>query len=75
MATNENNSQAHPVRPQAAYLIRCWREGNTWRYSVEDVALRHRQRYDSLEELLEALRTRMLDLAAGELPDEGSDEI
>ena len=66
MATKESHNQAHPARPQAAYLIRCWREAEIWRFSVEDIASRQRWRYDSVEALLEDLETRLLDMSAGE---------
>ena len=38
-----------------AYLIRCWWEGQNWRYSLETIPDRHRQGFDSLEALIEAL--------------------
>jgi len=59
LTNKKNDSWLNPSQPQAAYLIRCWREAEMWRYSVEDVALRRRWRYDSLEKLLAALRERM----------------
>jgi hypothetical protein len=48
-----------PIKLQAAFLIRCWREGERWRYSVEDVASRRRRRYDNLEELLAGIEGRL----------------
>jgi hypothetical protein len=54
-----------------AYLLRCWREGETaageepaWRFSVEEVLHeRRRQGFSSLEALIVFLRT---ELAGGE---------
>jgi hypothetical protein len=61
LVTKESHSQARPAGPQAAYLIRCWSEAETWRYSIEDVASRQRRRYDSIEALLEAIEVQILD--------------
>lgn len=66
MVIKKSENQAHPIRPQAAYLIRCWREGETWRYSVEEIASRRRRRYDSVGALLAALRIRLIDEVEGE---------
>ena len=54
-------------RSQSAFLVRCWREAQVWRYSVEDVAARCRRRYDSVEELLASLREQMPDTNPGAL--------
>jgi len=57
-------------KPQAAYLIRCWREAEQWRFSVEDIASRRRRRYDSVEALLENIESRLLEFSTGEPPEE-----
>ena len=59
LENKKNESQPHSINPQAAFLIRCWHEADTWRFSVEDITSRQRRRYDSVEELLAALRERM----------------
>lgn len=41
-------------RPPAytAYLLRCWLEGTTWRYSLEEVGAGKRQGFATLDELV-----------------------
>lgn len=66
MPKADSIDDSDPIKPHAAFLIRCWREANTWRFSLEDVASRGRQRCDSIEELLAALRKRMTDVVGEE---------
>ena len=59
MPKTDSTDDNDPIKLQAAFLIRCWREAGTWRYSVENVASRRRRRYDCLEELLAGIKDRL----------------
>ena len=53
--------------PYRAYLLRCWKEGETtpgeeprWRFSIEEVLLkRHRQAFSSVQALAAFLETEL----------------
>lgn len=52
--------QTHePNQPYAAFLVRCWREGDQWRIVLEDVATRERRGFSTFEALLEALQVHL----------------
>lgn len=46
-----NNDLERPAALHAALLIRCWREGEQWRFMLENVATRERRGFDSLDAL------------------------
>lgn len=53
--------QTHePNPPYAAFLVRCWREGEQWRIVLENVATRERLAFDSVEVFLEALQATLV---------------
>lgn len=45
-----------PNPPYAAFLVRCWRNGDHWRVVLENVATRERLGFSSMEAFLEALQ-------------------
>jgi hypothetical protein len=54
------NDLERPEPLSAAFLIRCWREGERWRFVVENVATRKRQGFDSLEALFDFIRDSLV---------------
>ncbi len=48
-----------PDKLKAAFLLRSWKENGQWRFSLENVATREMQGFDSFTELVEALRTAL----------------
>lgn len=42
-----------------SYLLRCWREGEEWRFTLEDVLQRRRWGFRSLPDMLIALEQRL----------------
>jgi hypothetical protein len=49
-----------------AYILRCWLEGSTWRYSLEEVGAGRRHGFATLDEFFSFM------LARSVLPDEGA---
>jgi hypothetical protein len=51
---------APAAQPEVAFLLRCWREGDQWRFLLENVATRERLGFEHLQaicrHLEEALR-------------------
>lgn len=43
-----------PVKVRA-YLLRCWMEGSTWRYSLEEVGTGNRHGFATLDEFVSFL--------------------
>ena len=41
-----------------AFLLRCWQEGSTWRYSLEEVGTGRRHAFATLDELFSFMLTR-----------------
>ena len=60
-----NASHGHE-RLAVAFLVRCWREGDGWRFQMENVATRERQGFATVVAFLEALE---------QLLDEGSRKL
>jgi hypothetical protein len=64
-------------RPQRAYLLRCWQEGECaedqvphWRYSVEEILNKEPRRgFDSLEALIDFLRMELAAQGTSPLPE------
>ena len=65
MKKTSDRDRRESVNAQAAFLVRCWREGETWRFSLESVATRQRQGFSSAHALLEGLRARLPDVGDG----------
>jgi hypothetical protein len=65
------------VRPQHAYLLRCWQEGECaedqvplWRFSVEEILHKGPRRgFDSLEALIDFLRMELADKEPRPMPE------
>ncbi len=49
--------------PYHAYLVRCWREGERWRFSLEMIGSRRQLAYEEYEALVAALSTELKKLA------------
>lgn len=45
--------------PYKAYLIRCWQEGRTLRYSMENVGRSERRGFDHVADLLAVLKNEL----------------
>jgi hypothetical protein len=41
-----------------AYLLRCWHEGPTWRYSLEEIGTDEKRGFASIDELVSYLLAR-----------------
>jgi hypothetical protein len=48
-----------PYPSYAAFLVRCWREGDQWRIVLEDVTTRERRGFKTLEALLATLQASL----------------
>jgi len=46
-----DHSHSQPRQLIAAFLVRCWREGEQWRYLLEDVNTKERKGFSSVETL------------------------
>lgn len=67
------DSDSRDMRPYQAYLVRCWREGSDWRFSLEGIG-RDRQRlgFSRLEELMAHIQASLSeegDDQSSEFPD------
>jgi hypothetical protein len=52
-----NATDKSPADTDRAYLLRCWREGATWRFSLEPVSPQSRRRgFATLEAMCAFLR-------------------
>jgi hypothetical protein len=48
-----------PSRPYGAYLLRCWRDGRAWRFSLEPIGEGKRQGFEQIDDLLKAIEMAM----------------
>jgi hypothetical protein len=46
------------IASYTTYVLRCWREGSNWRYSLEEVGSGERQGFASLDEFVAFLLAR-----------------
>jgi hypothetical protein len=53
---NEHLDHSESDKLKAAFLLRSWKENGQWRFSLENVATRKMQGFESFGELVEALR-------------------
>lgn len=51
-----------PERPPTyiAFVLRCWLEGSTWRYSLEEIGANNRRAFATLDELFSFLLAKLL---------------
>ena len=52
--------------PYTAYLLRCWLEGSTWRYSLEEVGTGKRHGFATLDELVSFLLAQSMQPGASQ---------
>jgi hypothetical protein len=43
------------TRQYGAYLLRCWRDGRVWRFSLEPIGQGKRQGFEQIDDLLRAV--------------------
>jgi len=59
MTERPERQPPQPDLPYAAFLVRCWRDGEQWRIVLEEVATRERRGFSSVEGFLEALQVML----------------
>jgi hypothetical protein len=58
-------------RLYSAFVVRCWREGEQWRFLLENVATRERQGFDNFKALAATLRVVLMDAQASDVDNRG----
>ena len=53
-------STARQPSTYTAYLLRCWLEGSSWRYSLEEVGTGNRYNFATLDEFVSFLLARSM---------------
>lgn len=61
-------STAKQPATYTAYLLRCWLEGSTWRYSLEEVGAGKRFSFATLDEFVSFLLARSMQPGESEKP-------
>ena len=53
-------SSVNQSETYSAYLLRCWLEGSTWRYSLEEIGTGKRHGFATLDEFVSFLLARSI---------------
>ena len=59
---------AERTKQVTAYLLRCWMEGSSWRYSLEEVGTGKRHGFATLDEFVSFMLVRSIQPDEGEEP-------
>ena len=57
-----DDDAGRPEPLQAAFLVRCWKHQQTWRFSLEDITTRRRRSYATPAALLEGILSELANL-------------